>query len=70
MIQKTAKENTILWQQVEDEEGGIGEPALLIEEFMDVVTITQEDRYVNINYDSIDELCKVLKQAKKNNAGK
>lgn len=60
----TAKEGAvILWQT--DPEDAIAEPALLIESFSDAIRIGQKDQVINLNYESIDELIKVLRNLKK-----
>lgn len=64
-LQEIRKESFIIWQEGTDD-NPIGEPALLIESYSDVFSIQQEDRSININYDSIDGLIKLLKQIKKN----
>jgi hypothetical protein len=60
--ESTAKNAIVMWQT--NEESGVGEPALLIESYMGCFQITQEDQRININYESIKELCKILKQLK------
>jgi hypothetical protein len=67
MIQeKTRKESYIIWQEG-TEDLPVPEQALLIESYNDIFSIQQEDRSININYDSIDGLIKLLKQIKKEN---
>lgn len=65
-VEHIRKEAFVIWQEGE-EEHLVGEPALLIEAYSDIFSIQQEDRSININYDSIDGLIKLLKQIKKNN---
>lgn len=55
----TTKDAIIFWQK--NSESGVGEPALLIEPYMGCIQITQEDQRVNLSYESIKDLCKVLK---------
>jgi hypothetical protein len=59
-----AEGNHIIWQNV-SEDLGVSEAALLVEKYSDVITITQEGRHININYETIDEVVKLLKQLKK-----
>ena len=66
MIEPTSKESYIVWQN--DPQDGVAEPALLIEKYLDTVSITQKDNCINVNYESIDELCKLLKKIQKDNA--
>lgn len=62
MISHTArKEDVIIYQQTED---GVSEPALFIEPFNDVICINQEGRFININYETVVGLCKLLKELK------
>lgn len=49
----------VIWQ---DNPDGNAEPALLIETFHDAFTITQDGRYVQINYSTVKELCRIMKQ--------
>jgi hypothetical protein len=65
MTETTNKNAKVIWQQVEEGEG-VAEPALLIEPYKDVVRIGQDGDAIQINYESIDEICKALKQIKKN----
>jgi hypothetical protein len=66
MTEKNYKESWTLWQEVED---GLGEPAIVVELYSDgMVCLTQEGRDININYESIDELCKLLKKLKNGKA--
>lgn len=58
----TMKNSIVMWQN--HEESGVGEPALLIECYMGCFQITQEGVRISINYDSIKDLCKILKQLK------
>ena len=55
------RESFIIWQNNPD---GVGEPALLIETYNDVFSITQEDRFIQINYSTVKELCRIMKQLK------
>lgn len=63
MIQETRTEAFILWQ--ENKEIGVGEPALLFDLYSDIINIQQDENSINLNYDSIDEFIKLLKQIKK-----
>jgi hypothetical protein len=62
MIQKTKGDDYIIWQP--DPEDGVAEKAILVESYSDVITLQQNDQSININYESIDELCKLLKKLK------
>lgn len=64
MHEKGSKDTWVLWQ-TEPEEGA-PESAVMIEAYGDVISITCEGRVININYESVDELCKLLRQIKKN----
>lgn len=65
-IEENAKQSWTCWQT--DNDDGIAEPALLIEDFYgsNIIGITQGNNRININYQSIDELCKHLKSIIKN----
>lgn len=63
MIQNTTKPCTIVWQECDEE--SVAEPALIIEKYIDVLTITQGENSININYPSIPELIKALKSVNK-----
>lgn len=54
----------IIWQ--DGPEDGIGENAIMIESYSGVVAIQQNSSSININYETIDELCKLLKKIKNN----
>ncbi len=56
--EKTSKNSVVLWQ--ENKEMGVGEPAILIEYFPETIALTQEGRVINLNYDSLKELKKLL----------
>ncbi|WP_407522701.1 hypothetical protein PDL71_15530 [Lacibacter sp. MH-610] len=56
-----AKESVVFWQT--NEENGVGEPALLIEFYNDVMQISQDGERININYESIKDLVKILRTA-------
>lgn len=60
--ENAGKNAIIMWQS--NEENGVGEPALLIESYIGCFQITQDDQKININYESIKDLCKILKQLK------
>lgn len=48
----------LIWQDVPE---GVGEPAILITPYSDCIILQQEGRYININYETVKELCKHLK---------
>jgi len=60
--ESTLKNSTVLWQN--SEENGVGEPALLIESYNGCIIITQDGNHINLNYESVQEFCKILKQCK------
>lgn len=65
MTEKIGSKNAhIIWQQTGDEENPVAERPLLIETYNDVISIGQEGKSINLNYGSIDELCKLLKKLK------
>lgn len=55
----TAKNAAVLWQTNND---GIGEQALLVECYIGCIQITQDGQRINVNYEIVKELCKLLKQ--------
>jgi len=57
--EKPAKDSVVLWQT--SSEDGIAEPALLIEFFSDCVSIKQDGETLRITYESVADLCKLLK---------
>lgn len=64
MTQKiNTKDPIVIWQ--EEEQDGIPEQPLIIESYSDVISLTQRDNSINLNYDSIDEVCRALKAMKK-----
>ena len=62
MNTKTKGDDYIIWQECDDD--SISEKAILIEAYSDVISIQQEDSSVNLNYESVDEFCKLLKKIK------
>lgn len=64
MIEKVSRPNShIIWQQTEED--GVAEPALLLEPFNDVIQLSQDGNVINLNYESLEELCKLLRKLKK-----
>lgn len=58
-------DSIVIWQERTDDDMLLpGEPALLIESYYDVISIQQGDQSININYETVKELCKVLKSMK------
>lgn len=55
------KNSFVMWQDINPEEG-IAEPAILIESFTDSIRITQYGQAINLNYESINELSRILKK--------
>lgn len=63
-VSETAtKDNVIIWQEVEDGEG-MPEPALLLEFYGDTFSINQGGKSISLNYETIDHLSKIMKDAK------
>ena len=61
-VTTSATENSkLIWQNVNE---GIPEPALLITPYIDCIQIEQADQTININYETVNELCKVIKNLK------
>lgn len=63
MIQKNNKESYTLWQSNED---GVPEPAILFNLYTGVFEMNVDGVEIIINYDSINDLIKVLKLIQKN----
>lgn len=59
MTSKPYKNAIILWQ--EDPEDGVAEKPILIEYYNDVISLTQEDNRISLNYESVKELISCLK---------
>lgn len=60
IIDKTATDKTIIvWQEVDD---GIPEPALMVTPYSDTINITQGANSINLNYDTVNEFCKLLRK--------
>lgn len=62
--QKPNIKSVIIWQEGETGEN-VGEPALLISPYSDCVSIQQGEDYININWQSLNEVIKHLKEMKK-----
>lgn len=54
----------VIWQEG-DGESSIGEPALLVSAYSDVFTLKQGACEVNINYETIPELIRLLRDIRK-----
>lgn len=52
MQHETRKGDILLYQRQEDH---MPEPALLIQGYADCITIAQEGRYININYETLKD---------------
>lgn len=62
----TTNDNAVIMWQTEPPDGyGLPEPALLFDLTSDAFTVYQERRYLTINYESIDEMIKILRQVKR-----
>lgn len=57
----TKNNGAIMWQENTE---GVPEAAILIQPYMDVISIEQEGRHINLNYESVGELCKIIKSMK------
>ena len=66
MTEGNAKNSYTVWQKSVEE--GVGEPSLLIEEYRGCFQISQSDgneiNRININYEMVNELCKLFKKLK------
>jgi len=63
MIEKLYSKNAqIIWQT--PGEDNVPEPAIVVEAYMGSFSLTQEGRSISINYESIKDLIKVLKDLK------
>lgn len=60
----TREDSKVIWQE-DDEMNGLGEPALLINFYSDSVEIQQKGSSILVNYNTLPELCKLLKDAKR-----
>lgn len=61
MIVKTKGDDYIIWQEDPDAVSG---PSILVETYSDCISIQQKDQSISLNYESVDEFCKLLKQLK------
>jgi hypothetical protein len=52
----------IIWQKAADD---TPQQALLVEAYADVIQIAQEGTRIDINYETVKELCAVLKSIKR-----
>jgi hypothetical protein len=52
----------IVWQQKTDYDCGLPEPAILVEFMTDIVALTQEGQVINLNYETIEEFCRLLRK--------
>jgi len=64
MIEPACKNSIVVWQKSDE---GVSEPALLIELYNDVFQLSQDGQRINLNYESIEDLCKAFRMAKKHN---
>jgi hypothetical protein len=60
MTIKPYKNSIIVWQ--EDPVEGVAEKPVLLECYSDVITLTQGDNTINLNYETVAEFCKTLKK--------
>lgn len=60
-----SKYAVVMWQGEPQDGQGLAEPALLIEFYSDCISIKQDEDSVVINYESIPDLCKLLKSRPK-----
>lgn len=59
MTEFLAKKSVVFWP--EDPEESVAEKPIIIELYHDVFQIKQKDSYINLNYESIKEFCKLLR---------
>jgi hypothetical protein len=62
MTEYLAKSSVIFWP--EDPIEGVAEKPIVIEMYNDCIQVKQVNNYINIQYDSIKEFVKLLKQIK------
>lgn len=62
MTEKLYKDARIIWQKGSDD--GVAEKPIVLEIYTDVICLKQENQSINVNYESIDEFCKLLKSLK------
>lgn len=62
MIDKAKEDAIVIWQKSDD---GTPQQALLIEAYSDVIQIGQDGTRIDLNYESVKELCSVLKSIKR-----
>jgi len=63
MTETAAVNSVVLWQSQED---GLAEPAILIEPYYDVIRVGSSTGHIQLNYESLEEFIKALRQAAKN----
>lgn len=61
IIETLCETCAVVWQQVED---GVPEPAIIVTSYSDIIELKQEDRYINLNYETVIKLCAYLKGLK------
>lgn len=62
MTEKNHEESYTLWQEAGED--SVSEKPLIVSSYSDVICISQEGREINVNYESVNELCKLLKKLK------
>jgi len=65
MQEKNSLDSWTFWQK-QPHGAAHPEPSILIEAFHDVISIRAEGKHVTLNYESVDEFCKLLKFIKRN----
>ena len=63
MIQKPYGESTIILQEYP--EYGVAEKPIVIEQYSDVISLSQNGESINLNYHMVNEFIKVLKRCGK-----
>lgn len=61
MTDANYKNSHTIWQEQSD---GLPEQSLLVERYDNTIRIQQREDSITINYESVDELCKLLKKLK------
>jgi hypothetical protein len=64
MIKENAKDSKIIYQ-VSDDDMSLPEPAIIINNWLDVISIDGEYGSININRKTVPELIKVLREYQK-----
>ncbi len=63
MIERVSERAVLLWQTVKEE--AVGEPAILIKRYEDVLELQQEKRTILISLEIVDEFKRAINEAMK-----